>query len=102
MRLRLNAIHRVSTIALALGPDRAREELIPYLGDTVDDEDEVLLAIAEELGKHFEEYIGGKRYGHVLLGPLEHLAAQEETLIREKVSFLLSISRKRQRSHYRV
>ena len=26
VQLRLNAIHRISTIALALGPDRAREE----------------------------------------------------------------------------
>lgn len=29
--LRLNAIHRLSTIALALGPDRTRDELIPFL-----------------------------------------------------------------------
>jgi hypothetical protein len=29
--LRLNAIHRLSTIALALGPERTREELIPFL-----------------------------------------------------------------------
>jgi serine/threonine-protein phosphatase 2A regulatory subunit A len=29
--LRLRAIHRLSTIALALGPERTREELIPFL-----------------------------------------------------------------------
>ena len=29
--LRLNAIHRLSTIALALGAQRTREELIPFL-----------------------------------------------------------------------
>ena len=29
--LRLNAIRRLSTIALALGPERTREELIPFL-----------------------------------------------------------------------
>lgn len=29
--LRLNAIHRLSTIALALGPERTRDELIPFL-----------------------------------------------------------------------
>ena len=32
--LRLNAIHRLSTIALALGPDRTRDELIPFLDGT--------------------------------------------------------------------
>ena len=85
VQLRLNAIRRVSTIALALGPDRAREELIPFLQDSVDDEDEILLALADELGKSFEEYIGGKEWAHVLLGPLENLSAVEETLVRDKV-----------------
>lgn len=87
VQLRLNAIRRVSTIALALGPDRARDELIPFLQESVDDEDEVLLALADELGKNFEEYIGGKEYAHVLLGPLENLSAVEETLVRDKVRF---------------
>lgn len=32
--LRLNAIRRLSTIALALGPDRTRDELIPFLDGT--------------------------------------------------------------------
>ncbi|EGO30982.1 hypothetical protein SERLADRAFT_455450 [Serpula lacrymans var. lacrymans S7.9] len=86
VQLRLNAIHSIPTIALALGNDRAREELVPFLQDSVDDEDEVLLALAEELGRNFEEYIGGKQYAHVLLGPLENLAAVEETLVRDKAA----------------
>ncbi|KAI0033171.1 ARM repeat-containing protein [Vararia minispora EC-137] len=86
VQLRLNAIHRVSTIALALGPDRAREELIPFLQDSVDDEDEVLLALADELGKNFEEYVGGPEHAHVLLGPLENLSSVEETLVRDKAA----------------
>jgi len=85
VQLRLNAIHCIPTIALALGPDRAREELIPFLQDSVDDEDEVLLALAKELGKNFEEYVGGAEHAHVILGPLEHLSAVEETLVRDKV-----------------
>jgi hypothetical protein len=89
VQLRLNAIRRVSTIALALGPDRARDELIPFLQESVDDEDEVLLALADELGKNFEEYIGGKEYAHMLLGPLENLSAVEETLVRDKVRSIL-------------
>ncbi|RMZ82741.1 hypothetical protein DV738_g1563, partial [Chaetothyriales sp. CBS 135597] len=81
--LRLNAIHRLSTIALALGPERTRDELIPFLDDSVEDEDEVLTALAEELG-NFVEYVGGPDYGHVLLTPLENLAAIEEPLVRDK------------------
>ncbi|KPI36779.1 Protein phosphatase PP2A regulatory subunit A [Cyphellophora attinorum] len=81
--LRLNAIHRLSTIALALGPERTREELIPFLDDSVEDEDEVLTALADELG-NFVEYVGGPEYGHVLLAPLENLASIEEPLVRDK------------------
>lgn len=31
------------------------------------------------------EYVGGPEWGHVLLSPLENLAAIEEPLVREKV-----------------
>lgn len=82
--LRLNAIRRLSTIALALGVERTRDELIPFLNESsVDDEDEVLLALAEELG-NFSDYVGGPDFVHVLLPPLEHLAMVEETVVREK------------------
>jgi serine/threonine-protein phosphatase 2A regulatory subunit A len=54
----------------------------------VEDEDEVLTALSEELG-NFVEYVGGPEYGHVLLSPLENLAAIEELLVREKVSLVL-------------
>ncbi|KAK4114230.1 ARM repeat-containing protein [Canariomyces notabilis] len=81
--LRLNAIHRLSTIALALGAERTREELIPFLDESVEDEDEVLVALSEELGT-FIEYVGGPQWGHVLLSPLENLAAIEEPVVRDK------------------
>lgn len=60
-----------------------RETLTAPL-DSVEDEDEVLTALAEELG-NFIEYVGGPEYGHVLLAPLENLAAIEEPLVRDKV-----------------
>ncbi|CAM0137626.1 unnamed protein product [Umbelopsis sp. WA50703] len=80
--LRLNAIRRLSTIACALGPQRTRDELVPFLDESTDDEDEVLLALAEELG-NFSSCVGGKEYAHVLLRPLETLAAVEETVVRD-------------------
>jgi serine/threonine-protein phosphatase 2A regulatory subunit A len=46
----------------------------------------VLTALSEELG-NFVEYVGGPEYGHVLLSPLENLAAIEEPLVREKVGY---------------
>lgn len=50
----------------------------------MDDEDEVLVALAEELGD-FTDYIGGIDSAHILLRPLENLAQVEETLVRQKV-----------------
>lgn len=57
--------------------------------ESVEDEDEVLTALSEELGK-FVEYVGGPEHAHVLLSPLENLAAIEEPLVREKVRALVS------------
>ncbi|CAF3961621.1 unnamed protein product [Rotaria sp. Silwood2] len=83
VQLRLNSIKKLSTIALALGVERTRSELIPFLTDTIYDEDEVLLALAEQLGT-FTQLVGGETYVHVLLPPLESLAQVEETIVRDK------------------
>ena len=63
--------------------------MLTAFAESVEDEDEVLTALSEELGK-FVEYVGGPEHAHVLLSPLENLAAIEEPLVREKVqsSFL--------------
>ncbi|CAN8013144.1 unnamed protein product, partial [Ixodes persulcatus] len=83
VQLRLNSIKKLSTIALALGVERTRSELIPFLTDTIYDEDEVLLALAEQLG-NFTPLVGGSEFVHCLLPPLESLATVEETVVRDK------------------
>ncbi|KAI8973007.1 armadillo-type protein [Pilobolus umbonatus] len=83
VQLRLNAIRNLGTIAMALGPQRTRDELIPFLNETIDDEDEVLLAVADELAD-FSDYVGGPEFAHFLLSPLENLATVEEVLVRDK------------------
>jgi hypothetical protein len=47
--LKLNSIRRLSTIALALGEIRTRNELLPYLVESTPEEDELLVALAEEV-----------------------------------------------------
>lgn len=84
-QLRLNSIKKLSTIALALGVERTRSELIPFLTDTIEDEDEVLWALAEQLG-NFIPLVGGQEYANCLLPPLENLATVEETVVREKAT----------------
>lgn len=87
-QLRLNSIKKLSTIALALGVQRTRQELIPFLTETIYDEDEVLLALAEQLGS-FITLVGGPEYAYCLLPPLESLATVEET-VRQSISLLSS------------
>lgn len=43
-----------------------------------------MVALSEELG-NFIDYVGGPSFGHVLLSPLENLAAIEEPVVRDKV-----------------
>jgi len=84
IQLRLNSIRQLHTIARALGPDRTRSELLPFLtNECIDDEDEVLLALAEELGG-FTEFVGGPDEAKCLLVPLETLSTVEESVVRDK------------------
>lgn len=48
------------------------------------------MALSEELGS-FIEYVGGPDWGHVLLSPLENLAAIEEPVVRDKVYITLRL-----------
>jgi serine/threonine-protein phosphatase 2A regulatory subunit A len=68
-------------------PQLADRPLISFPGwnqDSLDDEDEVLLVIAEELGK-FVEVVGGPAHAHLLLSPLESLATVDEASVRDMV-----------------
>lgn len=59
-----------------------------HVTESVEDEDEVLTALSEELGNLVED-VGGPEFAHVLLSPLENLAAIEEPLVRDKVGYPL-------------
>lgn len=76
------SIKRLGTIALALGPARSRSELLPFLLEYSNkDNDEALTAIASQLGD-FAEVIGGKSNVPALLPLLEKLAGEEECVVR--------------------
>ena len=46
---RIAAVKNLNTIAIALGPERTRQELLPYILELMDDDEEVLLTLAETL-----------------------------------------------------
>jgi len=86
---RLKATKQLTTIALALGPERTREELLPFLKEAAYDEDEILLCLVEQIGK-FVPYVGGKEFAYTILPCLEQLSASEEAIVRDKTTEVLS------------
>ncbi|CAB4254112.1 similar to Saccharomyces cerevisiae YAL016W TPD3 Regulatory subunit A of the heterotrimeric protein phosphatase 2A (PP2A) [Maudiozyma barnettii] len=90
---RVEAMKKLDTIAIAMGPERTRDELIPFLTEVAqDDEDEVFAVLADELG-NFVPFVGGPEHATILLPALEILASTEETLVRDKaVASLNSIA----------
>jgi len=84
--LRLNSIERLQSIALALGEERTRLELLPFLMENHDDDDVILLALAGELNAGFVKVIGGAGYAHCMRAILETWAGVDETVVRAKAT----------------
>eukprot|EP00760_Papus_ankaliazontas_P033957 PhM_4_TR6814/c0_g1_i1/m.8590/K03456/PPP2R1; serine/threonine-protein phosphatase 2A regulatory subunit A len=80
---RLNSMRNIKNIATALGPERTRGELLPYVSECIEDSDDVLCVLAEELGSMLD-HVGGLPHVSSLLGMLETLACSEDVTIREK------------------
>lgn len=81
---RVEAMQKLDTIAIALGPERTRKELLPFLNDVAqDDEEEVFAVLANKLGE-FIPLIGGHQYSEPLISILTILASMEEPLVRDK------------------
>mmetsp|Transcript_44005 Transcript_44005/g.73301 ORF Transcript_44005/g.73301 Transcript_44005/m.73301 type:complete len:618 (-) Transcript_44005:47-1900(-) len=83
MQIRLNSMKKLTTIAKALGPERTIRELVPYLSEFVDDEDDILVVLSEQLGD-LPDCVGGSENAHVLLVPLETLSGIEEAVVRDR------------------
>ncbi len=82
INVRVNSSSQLIRIASALGPERTRTELIPFLEETTDDDDEVLVVTAAKLGE-LVNYVGGREHVNCLLGPLELLAMIDEQSVRK-------------------
>ena len=84
---RVDAMRRLSVVAAAMGPDATLSTLLPYLATNVamndDEEDEVLLLLADQLGNLVPGLIPGDRALPVL-PLLERIASVEETVVRDR------------------
>ena len=78
----------MNTISIALGKERTRNELLPYIMDLMDDDEEILIVLAEVLDGSFLEHVGGPLFAPHLFKPLEKLCEVEESTVRDKVSSL--------------
>eukprot|EP00928_Gymnodinium_smaydae_P001530 TRINITY_DN10555_c1_g1_i1.p1 TRINITY_DN10555_c1_g1~~TRINITY_DN10555_c1_g1_i1.p1 ORF type:complete len:593 (-),score=159.25 TRINITY_DN10555_c1_g1_i1:85-1863(-) len=96
--IRIGAANKVNLIASALGHQRTVAELIPYIiakcqEDSHCNDEEFLFSMAKQYAV-LSDYIGGN--DELLLPPLEHLASQEETVIRDQaVASLCAIVEKK-------
>jgi len=69
---RINAIQSLGTICVALGPERTRNELLPYILELLEDDEEVLSTLAETLGNKLDS-VGGPGQADHLFKVLERL-----------------------------
>lgn len=84
VHLKVNAIHRLKTVAHAVSRDDFRTQLVPYLDKLINTEcDEVLFSIAAELGNREIAEAGGI---DVIAPLLEKLAKSDETVVREEAA----------------
>lgn len=83
IRKRIHSVKHLDLIASTIGVDRTKNELIPFLQELLDDEDEVLIELVESLSRNFAEFVGGQLT--VLLPTFEALCRVEESSVREKV-----------------
>lgn len=97
----IQSVNQIITVAIALGPDRTRAQLLPLLGEfagisnnqslnsnnqTLDVEnDEAQTAVARQLAL-FTPLIGGPQYLHLLLPLMEKYCGEEEFVVRNTVS----------------
>jgi len=96
--IKIDAVNRLNLIASALGPARTVSELIPYVTQVVQEEplcndEEFLFSMARQYSV-LSQYMDG--HDELLIAPLEHLAAQEETVIRDQaIQSLCSVVEKK-------
>lgn len=82
---RLNSIANFQTICIALGPERCKNELMPFILELLEDDEEVLSQLAQILGNCLE-YVGGPSQADHLFRVLERLSGIEEVSVREKAT----------------
>jgi serine/threonine-protein phosphatase 2A regulatory subunit A len=85
IKIKKNAFQNLRGISLALGRERTRKELLPYLKSCIDEEeDEIIIELAKVLS-NFIDCIGGKQYIKELLNLLEIILTMDDHFVRIEI-----------------
>ena len=85
IKIKKNAFQNLRGISLALGRERTRKELFPYLKSCIDEEeDEIIIELAKVLS-NFIDCIGGKQYIKELLNLLEAILTIDDHFVRIEI-----------------
>jgi serine/threonine-protein phosphatase 2A regulatory subunit A len=101
IKKRINSVSQLKTIATALGPDRTRNELVPFLNgiglndiEFVDDDEQVLVLLINTL-KDFGAMIGGDHHEKCLIPLLiSFCRSDEKTASEAATEAMISIMRR--------
>ena len=84
IKTKKNAVQNLRGISLALGRERTRKELLPYLKSCIDEEeDEIIIELSKVLA-NFIDCIGGKQYIKELFNLLEEILTIDEPFVRKE------------------
>ena len=84
IKIKINAVHNLRGISLALGRERTRRELLPYLLSCLqEEEDETLIELAK-IFSNFLDCVGGKQYVKEIFNMIENLLSIDEINVRKE------------------
>eukprot|EP00758_Cryptobia_borreli_P001160 Tbor_TRINITY_DN1991_c0_g1::TRINITY_DN1991_c0_g1_i1::g.3488::m.3488/K03456/PPP2R1; serine/threonine-protein phosphatase 2A regulatory subunit A len=87
---RLESVRGIHLIASALGQERTREELIPFLTDYLDENDDVLREFAKGLATMLPR-VGGMAHVKCITNPLVLLCGLEDVTVRDEAISSLKV-----------
>ena len=80
------ALRSLAQVSAALGHDRTRSELLPYVKELIGENDSEFLTVLAEILPGILDLVGGPQNAIHVLRPLETLCAHDDLTVREKVS----------------
>lgn len=88
-RFRLSAIKGIKQISSKLGKEKTRTDLVKFLENIIEDEeDDNIIELAEEL-TNFVNYVGGKQYFSTILKLYEKMLNLEDSRVKYEVFALI-------------